>query len=147
MPKKISPCISAATAVCTENLVQFDLMTESPNVGRDDRIPPVPTELAWLAAAVQSPVAGGQHSRLQAGSLTLSSASAAYLGWLQIDTVQPHPSVFAQNCPDGNWTSGEQEHPAFPRRLDGSHAAAAAACSWVQRGATETAGSPTGRGH
>jgi hypothetical protein len=25
--------------VCAENLVRFDLITESPNVGRDDRIP------------------------------------------------------------------------------------------------------------
>jgi hypothetical protein len=32
--------------VCAENLIRLDLITESPNVDRDGRIPPVPAELA-----------------------------------------------------------------------------------------------------
>jgi hypothetical protein len=39
--------------VGAENLVRFDLITESPNVGRDDRIPPVPAELALACPSSQ----------------------------------------------------------------------------------------------
>ena len=60
--------------VCAENLVRFDLITESPNVDRDDRIPPVPAKLAWLAlqvkeleAAILSRMRSEATSRLELG--------------------------------------------------------------------------------
>jgi hypothetical protein len=46
--------------VCAENLVRLDLMTESHNVGRDGRIPPVPAELAWLAVQVKESACGSK---------------------------------------------------------------------------------------
>jgi hypothetical protein len=53
-------------AVYAENLVRLNLMTESPNVDRYGRIPPVPAEPAWLALPVKEP-ACGRECRAPAG--------------------------------------------------------------------------------
>jgi hypothetical protein len=47
-------CI-VVTGVCTENLVRFDLMAESLNIGRDDRPDASFPELGCLALQVQEP--------------------------------------------------------------------------------------------
>jgi hypothetical protein len=47
--------VSGSGPVCTENLVHFDLMTESLNVGRDGRADSLPLEPGCLALQVQEP--------------------------------------------------------------------------------------------
>jgi hypothetical protein len=46
------------SAVRAENLVRFDLVIESLNVGRDGGASTVPAEPAWLALQVQEPSRG-----------------------------------------------------------------------------------------
>ena len=46
-------CLVGKISVCTENLIRFDLMTESLSVGRDDRADYPPLEPGRLALQAQ----------------------------------------------------------------------------------------------
>jgi hypothetical protein len=65
--------------VCAENLIRFDLITESPDVGRDDRIPSVPAELTWLALQVKEPACGRE---LRLGFTVAQSTPSTWPSWV-----------------------------------------------------------------